>query len=142
MEALFAHDFALFRLVEHDVALVGEEGDADFLLAVLVQLVQPVVAAVEGVGGGHVVDQHGAQGVAVVGDSHGAVALAASRVPELEAHAGAVGEEEQFGDELDADGGGGGAEVAGDEALEDARLAAGGVACDHDLRMKGRNGYF
>jgi hypothetical protein len=86
-----------------EVDFVGEEGDDDALAALVLDVVDPLLNALEGVAIGDVVDYDCDGGVADVVGDEGLKAFLPGGVPELEAD-GLVLEEDVLRDEVDPDG--------------------------------------
>lgn len=87
-----------------EVNLVGKEGDNNAVTALVLDIVHPLLYALEGVAVGDIIDDNGHRGIANVVGDEGLESLLASGVPELEAD-GLLLEEDVLGDEIDADGG-------------------------------------
>lgn len=104
--SLFVGDVSVF-----EVNLVGEEGDDHSVASLVLDVVDPLLHAVEGVPVGDVVHDNCHRGIADVVGDEGLEALLARGVPELQPD-GLVLEEDVLRDEVDADGrslrGGGG----------------------------------
>mmetsp|Transcript_62658 Transcript_62658/g.136066 ORF Transcript_62658/g.136066 Transcript_62658/m.136066 type:complete len:212 (+) Transcript_62658:32-667(+) len=136
-DTLFLGPFA--RLLERDlallcqVALIPDYDDVDLPRRLLLGILKPILEVIEGLVRGNVKQDQGPTSPTVVGAGHGAVALLACCVPDVELHPLII-DVENFGAVLHPDGRRGLlSEHSLKELVEEAALSRTGIANDDDF---------